>query len=344
MIEAWDFEDAGSALAGPPEVVRHGSGLINDTYAVRGPRGALAFLQRVNTAIFVPEVHEDIEAVTSWLEGALETPRLIRTRRGDLWHTDPDGGVWRCLTPVGDTTIDKLRDPAHARAAGALVARFHAHMTGFQWDFRSVRPGAHDTPAHMARLEAALASHGAHRLYDRVGPLAERILSGWGGWTGGGSLPTRVIHGDLKISNVRFRGNEAIALIDLDTLAWGTLDVELGDAMRSWCNPATEDEDSSRFDLGLFAAAMEGYASAARDVTAAEWDALVPGVERISWELAARFAWDALEERYFGWDPGRFGTRGEHNLVRAQGQAQLAASVRAQRDEAVGIVRRLVSG
>ncbi|MCA9494553.1 MAG: hypothetical protein KC621_31715, partial [Myxococcales bacterium] len=64
-----------------------------------------------------------------------------------------------------------------------------------------------------------------------------------------------------------------------------------------------------------------------------EWASIVPGVERICTELAARFARDALEERYFGWNP-RFGGRGEHNLLRARGQAALARSVRAQTDAA----------
>lgn len=330
-IEAWAFEE-------PVTVERHGTGLINDTWAVRGPSGLLAFLQRLNTAIFVPEVHEDLEAVTAWLaEHGLETPRLLRTRAGALWHTH-DTGVYRCLTVVGDRTIDKLAHPADAESAGRLVARFHAAMEGFRWDFRSVRPGAHDTQRHMSTLRSALEAHRAHRLFPRVAPLGETILAGWASWRGVDDLPVRVVHGDLKISNVRFCGPEAVALIDLDTLAWGTLDVELGDAMRSWCNPATEDEGSAHFDLALFSAAMRGYASDAVGVGEAEWASIVPGVERICWELAARFAGDALAERYFGWDPERFTSRGEHNLARAVGQAQLALSVRSQRAEAEALL------
>jgi hypothetical protein len=61
-----------------------------------------------------------------------------------------------------------------------------------------------------------------------------------------------------------------------------------------------EDGGSPTFDLDLFAAAMEGYTAGARGVTADEWGAIVPGIERICWELAARFAGDALAESYFG--------------------------------------------
>jgi hypothetical protein len=121
----------------------------------------------------------------------------------------------------------------------------------------------------------------------------------------------------------------------------GTIDTELGDALRSWCNQSSEDAPEARFEVSLFQAAMEGYASAGA-LTAAEWSSVVPGVERICWELSARFARDALEEAYFGFDD-RFGTRGDHNLLRARGQASLARSVAAQRDALEAALSRLRS-
>ena len=286
-------------------------GLINETFLVREGEEVVGFLQKLNTSIFVPEVHEDLAAVTAHVASrGLVTPRLVPTDSGRLWHTDADGGVWRLLTPVGDRTVHELREPNDARSAGALVGRWHAALSDFRWSFRSVRVGAHDTPKHMSGLSAAVEAHPDHRLAGEVAPLAQRILEGWQSWSGPRTLPVRVIHGDLKISNVRFEGAEAVALIDLDTCAWGTLDVELGDALRSWCNRASEDTQSPTWDLDVFTAAMKGYATAGV-ATAAEWSAIVPGCERICWELAARFARDALEESYFGWDPS-IGGRGEH--------------------------------
>jgi hypothetical protein len=107
----------------------------------------------------------------------------------------------------------------------------------------------------------------------------------------------------------------------------------MGDALRSWCNPAGEDSTDTGFDVALFEAAVEGYASRAGEMamTAAEWGRLVDGVVAICRELAARFFGDALRERYFGWDATRFASRGEHNLVRAMGQWALHRSVEAQR-------------
>jgi len=335
-LQHWSFDD--DCIATPL-----GSGLINHTFGIHDAAGRLlAVLQRLNTDIFDPRVHEDIEAVTVHLAARGQpTTRLVRTATDDLWHTDGEGGAWRVLTLIGDRTIDKLTEPADAESGGALVARFHAALADFSWDFRSVRPGAHDTDKHMDTLMRAVGDHRKHRLWWEVCHVAETIQEGWRTWDGPKDLPQRVIHGDLKISNLRFEGPDAVALIDLDTLQWGTLDTELGDAMRSWCNPAAEDTADTSFHIELFEAAMRGYATGAADhpPTPEEWSSIVPGVERICWELSARFAADALNECYFGWNPA-FGTRGDHNLLRARGQMALAKSVRQQRSKAEAALGR----
>lgn len=335
-LSAWGFGEGARAVA-PTH-----SGLINQTFVVEKAGRGLAVLQRLNTAIFRAEVHEDIEAVTRHLTArGVPTPLLIPCTSGDLWHTDSSGQVWRCLTLVGDTTMDRFQHSGHAGSAGHTVGRWHEALKDLDWSFRSVREGAHDTPKHMGLLASAVEEHRAHRLYDEVAALAETIAGGWEGWEGPRDLPVRVIHGDLKVSNLRFTGEHAMALIDLDTCAWGTLDVELGDALRSWCNPEGEDEAHPEFRLDWFEAALKGYADAVGEagVQEVEWASIVPGVERICWELASRFCRDALCESYFGWDP-KWGTAGDHNLHRARGQAALAAKVRAVRGDAVRAVRR----
>jgi Ser/Thr protein kinase RdoA (MazF antagonist) len=336
-LEAWSWDEV-------PIVQPMGTGLINQTFVVEGSAAPQAVLQRLNTAIFVPEVNEDIEAVTRHVERkGLPTPLLRRTHDGRLWHQAQDGSVWRVLSWVDGRTIDRIWSTAEAAEAGELVARFHAATADLEWTFRSVRGAFHDTDLRMQQLSTALDARRSHRLYERVAPVAESIQHAWRSWDGPRDLPERIVHGDLKISNVRFQGERALALVDLDTLGYGTLDAELGDAFRSWCNPARED-DPARFDAELFAAGIRGYAAAAVDVTDLEWEAIVPGVERITLELAARFAADALEENYFGFDTTRFATRGDHNLARAQGQLQLVREVSAARRAAEELVRAVRPG
>jgi len=310
-------------------------GLINRSYRVGDP--PVAALQRLHP-VFEPAVNRDIAAITAHLAGrGMPTPRLLTTGAGDLFHLDEEGGCWRALSWVAGRTFHKLTDPRLAVEAGRLVGRWHAACDDLDHEFAFSRPGAHDTDAHMAKLAAALDDWPDHRLREAVAPLAEEVLGAWARWSGRRDLPPRIAHGDLKISNLRFDGvGRGICLLDLDTMAWLPLDVELGDAWRSWCNPATEDTPA-RFDLELFAASARGYLSA-RPIAPDVLEALPAGVERICLELTGRFAADALEESYFGWSEAVAPTRGDHNLLRARGQLELARAVSAARGEMVDIL------
>ncbi|MCL2823190.1 MAG: phosphotransferase [Polyangiaceae bacterium] len=336
-LQAWDWSNQ-------PTISVNNSGLINRTLTLSFDGQPTAILQQLNTSIFIPEVNEDIDAITSHLAAKnLRTPRLIRTSEGGLWHTDPEGRIWRCLTYEGNRTADRPESPKDAWEAASFVAQFHSALVDCDWEFRSIRDGAHDTAKHMNLLVTAMQTHSEHRLRGDVESVADKILEQWSRWEGREGLPQQMIHGDLKFSNIRFMGPHAHCLIDLDTLACSTFDIELGDAMRSWCNCSLEDSAESQFSLSTFSAAIHGYRDGLvrtanpRVPSEDEWNAIVFGTERIALELAARFARDSLEERYFGWD-SRFGSRGEHCLLRARGQLSLAQSVRDQRCEAQRII------
>ena len=321
---------------GASAVAPLGAGLINATWSVEADAGRFV-LQRVSP-VFQPAIHEDIRAVTERLAGCgVPTPRLVPAADGGLWSRGPDGGAWRLMTRVAGVAFDRARAPGQARAAGAVVARFHAALDGLDHAFSPRRAGVHDTPAHLANLRQALSLGAGHRLYGEVAPLGAGILAAAEALPRLDGLPPRPCHGDLKLNNVVFSGEapeereRAVCLIDLDTVGPLPLHFELGDAWRSWCNRAGEDAPHAVFDEALFEASVAGYASdAPRRWAPEEREALLYGVEWITVELAARFAADALQERYFGWNEC-FGGRGEHNLVRARGQLALHRSVVAAR-------------
>lgn len=320
-----------------------GRGLINDTFAVDDD-GERFVLQRVHP-VFAPEIHHNIVAVTEHLHAAgMVTPRIVAAQGPTPWHAAEDG-PWRLLTRIRGVTIDAVSAPRDAREAARLLARFHSTLDSLAHDFVGMRSGVHDTAAHLRRLREAVVGHGGHRLHGAVSTLADAIFARAGTLPPIASVRTRVAHGDPKLNNVMFSGGEpreAICLIDLDTVGPLSLPYELGDAWRSWCNPRGEDATEARFDLAVFEASVEGYrAGCALALEADERAALLYGVEWITLELASRFAADALNEAYFGWDRARFPAAGEHNLVRARGQWSLHEAVMATRAQRQAVLRSL---
>ncbi len=333
-----------------------GSGLINKTFLVEAAGHEPIIVQRLHT-IFGPKVNDDLDVVTTHLDKkGLLTPRLVRTGDGAACVVlgsldDGDRVVWRALSRVPGASVDKLASPAQARAAAGLVARFHAAVEDLSYAYVHVRDGVHDTKKHLLALARAMAKHRKHRLGHSAGSVGKEILDAGARLPNLAALPLRHCHGDLKISNVLFAADNGVVdvdapvaacLVDLDTLQKLQWPLEMGDALRSWCNPKGEDVDKAAIDVDLFTAAIEGYFGADKKpfLMPEETEALVDGLFTICVELAARFCADALNESYFGWDDKRFKTRGEHNLLRARGQWALAKSVRDRRDELMAIVAK----
>ena len=321
-------------------VTRIGTGLINRSYLLARTDGTRAVLQAVSP-IFPPEMHGNIVAVTERLAAAgLVTPRLLTTGDGRPYLIAPGGGLWRLLTHVDGVSFDVVA----GADAGARRGRAG----------RPVPPGRRRPETRIRRHACRRPRHtpppGAPRRSGRDPRRAPAVRRGpaarGGDPAGAAALPPlpaltpRICHGDLKFNNILFAGRtppddtRAIALIDLDTVGPLSLAYELGDAWRSWCNRAGEDDVNAVLDLEIMGASLRGYAAGlGRDLSADERRALLLGVEWVSLELAARFAADALFESYFGWDAARYPGRGEHNLLRARGQWSLHGELLATREK-----------
>jgi Ser/Thr protein kinase RdoA (MazF antagonist) len=348
---------SGAAAAGPPLAILHAYGwerarlepisigLINRTFRVVHDERRF-ILQRLHP-VFAPEVNLDIEVITSHLASrGVTTPRLVRTLAGEAFELDEESRPWRALSFVEGRCESELRTPALARAAGAMAGRFARATADLEHRFAFTRAGVHDTAKHLARLEAALAdgTRSPAPELDDARELAREILAHARTLPPLGGLPVRIVHGDLKASNILFAHDrdEAICLVDLDTMAHGSVATEMGDALRSWTNPRGEDDARGAIDLGLFAAALEGYLSEARALlTEDELECFPAGLETIALELASRFCLDVFEDRYFGWDARRYASRRAHNLVRVGSQLALARSARERRGELAAVVASL---
>lgn len=308
-------------------------------------------LQRLHT-VFGASVNDDMALVTDHLAShGLPTPRLIRTRDGATHAVDAEGRVWRLQTFMAGHCYARAGGPAQVSSAGQLLAKFHRALLDLATPLAHSRP-IHDTAAHLKHLRIVLAGDRAHQdseaqaLGAAVLEHADAVRLDFLG------LPRALRHGDPKLSNLLFEPNQpnrALCMIDLDTVSIAPLAYELGDALRSWCNPCGEDDTRSEVDTELLRSALSGYLVGCASqqglpdlsVSTAELVSALDGLETICTELASRFAADVVEDRYWGWDRQRFGSRREHNALRARSQLNLARSVRNLRPQLLAVVRSL---
>ena len=354
-------------LGGPIESIHSlPGGHINDSYRVDvRPTGAVSLssflLQRVNPLVFPrPDlVMENVANVTRHLAsrlaaaGVVDRHRralvLIPTLAGGDCVTTADGACWRVFRFIAETVVhEHVRGPDDAGAAGRAFGEFLRLLADYDGPpLHETIPGFHDTVARFARLEAAVRADPCGRanaarpeivavmavrgLVDRLPPLVAA-----------GGIPVRIVHNDAKLANVLLdrRTNEALCVIDLDTVMPGLLLHDFGDLVRSVTSPTAEDEaDLARVGVQepLFKALAGGFLKAVGVVlTRAERDNLVFGGQVITLEQAVRFLTDHLEgDRYYRT------SRPDHNLIRCRTQLKLFTTITETKPVLDAIVARL---
>lgn len=327
-------------------VGRLGDGNINDTFLVEFHDRPSVVLQRINSTVF-PDPR-GVAANSARISHHMATengaeiipdhgyrfPAVISTVDGSDWFEDADGEVWRGQRYVGNAVSYRHVAVDHAAfEAGRLLAYYHRKLASFDHHALSVPlPGFHDLQGYRAAYVEAVRMHkrehtpalaycrdAAARCLE-LPTLPERAAAGGG--------RVQVIHGDTKYDNFLFDADSgrAVALIDLDTTAPGLTAADIGDCLRSFCNPGGE--KSARavvFDIGICRRLVAGYQSAA-SMNSAERNLIYHGVHVMTCELGFRFLTDYLEnDRYFKV------TDGEENLRRATVQFKLLESIEAQR-------------
>ncbi|MEE4280204.1 MAG: aminoglycoside phosphotransferase family protein [Halieaceae bacterium] len=315
------------------------AGLINRTLLVTTACRERYILQRLHPAL--PDgVSRNIERVSrQLLASGLQSPELVRTLDGAT-EARVDGARWRTLSYVDGFSQTAFLHAPDAYHAGRLVARFHRALARQPDGFEDHDMKLLDLDYHLARLHACKTALVAHRRRRTLLPLVDTLGDAASRLPPLPALPSRTCHGDLKVSNILFRRQDRVAtcLIDLDTVGQGPLPLELGDAMRSWCNRAAEDNALAHFSDELFRNAVLGYASAATDfLDETERVSLVTGIARACLTLAVRFCVDAICEDYFAWDATRFTSHSEHSQRRAESQFALYTAVHDQRQRLTDI-------
>jgi Ser/Thr protein kinase RdoA (MazF antagonist) len=350
------------------DVQTYGSGNVNDTYLVTltGREAAIGadrfVLQRINQNVFhQPDlILVNMRVFTDFMRRSMaeersdqerrwEVPLILAARDGRDFMVDEEGGFWRAISLVERAkTYLKIRDAAHAREAGYALGRFHRLISNLDpGRLHDTLPGFHLTPQYLAYYDQVLAQGrkpAANRLADVTYGLA--FVEEHRAWASvledartAGKLTLRAMHGDPKVDNILIDDNtgHAVSIIDLDTVKPGLVHYDIGDCLRSCCNPAgeeTTDLDAVAFDLALCRSILTGYlGEAARFFTSYDYDYLYDAIRLIAFELGLRFFSDALAGNVY------FKVKHpNHNLDRALVQFRLVECIEAQEDE----IRRMI--
>ncbi|MBH8565018.1 aminoglycoside phosphotransferase family protein [Nostoc sp. CENA67] len=336
-----------------------GSGNINDTFLVTLDASQLQHfvLQRINTqvfrqpqlimqnmCIFTEHVHKRLQKTP--FSRRWEVPRVLLTKDNQDHWRDAEGSFWRAISFIeGSQSFDTMSDRSHAKEIGYALGMFHNLISDLSPEkLADTLVGFHITPLYLQQYQEVLAKTTPHPspevnyclqfVSDRQ--LFAHILENA---KAEGKLPLRLMHGDPKINNVMFdtATQKAVSVIDLDTVKPGLVHYDIGDCLRSGCNPAGEeaaDWNDVYFDTDLCKEILEGYLSIAKAfLTENDYAYMYDAIRLIAFELGLRFFADYLAGNVY------FKVKHpEHNLERAIVQFKLTESIESQETQIRSII------
>lgn len=356
---AHEFAIAGEFVSGE-EVY---SGHINSTYMATFKRlnGKVDryILQRINEEVFKDPhaVMRNVETVTRHINWKVlrvkrdlggQTLNLYPARGGKFYSVGEGGGLWRCYNFIeGCRTYDIVENTRQAYQAAQAFGSFQDLVSDIPVeDIEETIPDFHNTPKRLERLLEVVEADPQGRL-DSAREEVEFIKARAGMVSklielrDAGVIPERITHNDTKINNVMMdmETDEAVCVIDLDTVMPGLALYDFGDMVRTAVSPAAEDEvDLSKVEvrMPMFEALAEGYMNACDCLCDAEIENLAFSGKLISLEIGIRFLTDYLEgDVYFKIH------RDGHNLDRARTQLRLVEKLEECEPEMEAFVARL---
>ena len=274
---------------------------------------------------------------------------MLLARDGQDHWIDAGGSFWRAISFIDAAqSFDTIQDVEHAREVGTRSACFRVSSATSppkdwptRWKGSTLRRATFGTmmrswrkqrPSRSPEVDYGLRFVSERRAWAHV--LEEAKAQG--------RLRLRPIHGDPKVNNVMIdtATRQAVGMVDLDTVKPGLVHYDIGDCLRSCCNPLgeeTEQWEAVRFEPDLCRAILQGYLSLARAfLTENDYEYLFDAIRLIAFELGLRFFTDYLEGNVY------FKVRHqEHNLARALVQFKLTESIESQETAIRAIIRDL---
>jgi len=321
------------------------SGLINSTYLATFEKQngdhRRYILQRINENVFKRphDVMANVERVTRHINWKVlrvkrdlggQTLNLYPARGGKFFAEGVGGGVWRCYNFIeGCRTYDTADTTEQAYQAARAFGSFLDLVSDFPIeDIIDTIPNFHNTPIRYDALIEAVENDSAGRLKEVAKEVEfvkqrKELCSLYVDMQKKGTVPTRVTHNDTKINNVMIdvERDEAVCVIDLDTVMPGLSFYDFGDLIRTAISPHEEDsKDLSTIVVRLpfFKALAQGYCDGCESLTQTELNNMAYAGKLMTLEVGIRFLTDYLNgDVYFRTE------HTEHNLDRCRTQFKL---------------------
>lgn len=287
----------------------HGNGHIHETYHVitQEKEARDYLLQKINHQVFadVEGMMNNIQRVTNFLH--LQAPdasnlKLVLTKEGASYF-EHEGTYWRVFVFLeGLISYDNLTDENLVYEGGRVLGDFLNQLSGLSPDkLVETIPDFHDLSFRFQQFETAMkmASEVSQSRVEKEIELVRKYgsLSEFGFVD---HVPVRVTHNDTKLNNVLFdQHGKAQCVIDLDTVMPGIVHYDFGDAVRTACATAPEDESDLQLvglDKDRIQAFSVGFLESTHDgLTQEELDTLHLSIPLMSMIMGVRFLTDFLQ-------------------------------------------------
>ncbi len=233
------------------------SGSVNTHYRLDTAKGR--YFLKIDEVKSEMEVKREIDLLLYLRKHGFPCPQLIVDRKGRQYREL--GG--KCLSlykfidghsrAAGELTLGQIEN------AGRVLADLHVIGKGYKkgidnrFSFERVADVYQEVrdrlPSYFKRITRTL---------DEEVAYLEHYLEC--------KLPKGIIHGDLFLDNVMFRGEKVVGVLDFEAASRGKYIFDLATAVNALCF------DGDRYDLKRFEALIGGYESL-RTLSLAEWDA-----------------------------------------------------------------------
>ncbi|MBK9761634.1 MAG: aminoglycoside phosphotransferase family protein [Flavobacteriales bacterium] len=345
----------GIALNGH-DCIPFGSGLINRTYLLKDRNHHDDWiLQQVNTTVFT---RPELIAYNNYLASEhlrVHHPDYLfmsgkRTTTGKDLFIDNELGAWRVFPFIQNSiSYDGAVTPDQAFSAAQQFGRLSRNLDGiYVGAFKTIIVDFHDLGKRYARFTEAIntatperrsIADSTIRYFVKYAHIVEEFKSAMLD----PDVHTRITHNDTKVNNVLFDKdtNEAICVVDLDTLMPGKALFDLGDMIRTFISSAAEDDPDPAhcsINADVFTRLVEGWFSEMAPLLSFSEKALVFwSGQMLMYEQGIRFLTDFLQNDIYYKT-----TRPEHNLDRAKNQMHLLTAYTARREEFTDRVRHVL--